>query len=95
MTNAGNAPPQGGTRRLLSDGEMTQSERDWAVAERALARGDDPEEVILRIADYRAEEKHPNYARHTVEKTRAALNSKLRVVQSQREASGHSAPVRE
>jgi hypothetical protein len=74
---------------------MTQSERDWAFAKRALARGDDPEEVIRRIADYRAEEKHPNYARHTVEKARAALNSKLRDVQSQPEASGHSAPVRE
>jgi hypothetical protein len=74
---------------------MTQSERDWAFAKRALARGDDPDEVIRRIADYRAEEKHPNYARHTVEKARAALNSKLRVVQSQPEASGDSAPVRE
>ena len=74
---------------------MTQSERDWAVAKRALPRGDDPEEVIRRIADYRAEEKHPNCARHTVEKARAALNSKLRVVQSQPEASGHSAPIRE
>jgi hypothetical protein len=60
---------------------MTQSERDWAFAKRALARGDDPEEVIRRIADYRAEEKHPNYARHTVEKAREALNSKLRDVQ--------------
>jgi hypothetical protein len=55
MTNAGNAPQSGGTQRLLSDGEMTQSERDWAFAKRALACGDDPEEVIRRIADYRAE----------------------------------------
>jgi hypothetical protein len=74
---------------------MTQSKRDWAFAKRALARGDDPEEIIRRIADYRAEEKRPNYARHTVEKARAALNSKMRDVQSQPEASGHSAPVRE
>src|SRR5260370_36512919 len=41
-----------------SDGEVTQSERDWAFAKRALARGDDPEEVIRRIADYRADDKH-------------------------------------
>ncbi len=74
---------------------LSQSEHDWAFAKRALARGDDPEVVIRCIADYRAEEKHPNYARHTVEKARAALNSKRRDVQSQPEASGHSAPVRE
>jgi hypothetical protein len=54
-------------------GELTQSERDWAFAKRALARGDAPDEVVRRIADYRAEEKHPNYARYTVEKALAAL----------------------
>ncbi len=54
-------------------GEITQSERDWAFAKRALARGDDAEEVIRRIADYRGDEKHPNYARYTVEKAQAAL----------------------
>lgn len=54
-------------------GETTQSERDWAFARRALARGDDAEEVIRRIADYRGDEKHPNYARYTVEKVQAAL----------------------
>jgi hypothetical protein len=60
-----------------SRGELSQSERDWAFAKRALARGDDPEEVIRRIADYRADEKHPNYARYTVEKAQAALNRSL------------------
>jgi predicted transcriptional regulator len=76
---------------------LSQSEHDWAYAKRALARGDDPEEIIRRIADYRADEKHnaEYYARHTVEKARAALNSTRRDVQSQPEASGHSAPVRE
>ena len=76
---------------------LSQSEHDWAYAKRALTRGDDPEEIIRRIADYRADEKHnpEYYARHTVEKARAALNSKRRDVQSQPEASGHSAPVRE
>jgi hypothetical protein len=56
--------------------EVTQSERDWAFAKRALARGDDPEDVIRRIGDYRGDEKHSNYARYTVEKAQAALLSK-------------------
>src|ERR1700741_3090689 len=34
---------------------LSQSEHDWAYAKRALARGDDPEEVIRRIGDYRSE----------------------------------------
>src|SRR5579862_8603607 len=61
-------------------GQRTQSERDWAYAMRALARGDDPEEVIERIADYRADEKHDPqyYARHTVEKARAAREHQSR-----------------
>jgi len=53
----------------------SQSERDWAYAKRALARGDDPEEVIRRIADYRADDKHDPeyYARLTVEKAQAEV----------------------
>jgi hypothetical protein len=68
-------PHQSGPR--ITRVELSQSERDWAFAKRALARGDDPEEVIRRIADYRAEEKHPNYARYTVEKAQAALHRSL------------------
>ena len=52
---------------------ITQSERDWAYAKRALARGNDPEEVIRRIADYRADEKHD---RLTVAKAQAHLQNK-------------------
>lgn len=65
-------PLLGGTRETL-----TQSERDWAYAKRALARGDDPEEVIRRIGDYRADEKYDPqyYARHTVTKAQAELMS--------------------
>jgi hypothetical protein len=61
-------------RTMPSDHE-SQSERDWAYAKRALARGDDPEVVIQRIADYRADDKSdPNYyARHTVTKAQAEL----------------------
>lgn len=64
------APRLSGARETL-----TQSERDWAYAKRALARGDDPEEIMRRIADYRVDEKHDPeyYARHTVEKAQAAL----------------------
>ena len=55
----------------------SQSEHDWAYAKRALARGDDPEVVIQRIADYRSEDKDdPNYyARHTVTKAQTELKS--------------------
>jgi hypothetical protein len=60
-------------KRLAQSSALTQSEHDWAYAKRALARGDAPAEVIRRIADYRANDKHDPeyYARHTVTK---ALN---------------------
>jgi len=65
-------------RRTLPNDHQSQSERDWAYAKRALARGDDPEVVIQRIADYRAEDKaDPNYyARHTVTKAQVELPEK-------------------
>jgi hypothetical protein len=55
-------------RKSPSSNTLSQSERDWAYAKRALARGDDSELIIQRIADYRADEKHDPmyYARHTV-----------------------------
>jgi len=61
--------------RIVSGDYKSQSEHDWAYAKRALARGDDPEVVIQRIADYRAEDKDdPNYyARRTVTKAQAQL----------------------
>jgi len=54
---------------------ISQSEHDWAFAKRALARGDDPEAVIQRIADYRSKDKADPiyYARHTVMKAQAEL----------------------
>jgi len=54
---------------------LSQSEHDWAYAKRALARGDDPEEIIQRIADFRTGDKpSPEYyARHTVSKAQADL----------------------
>jgi RepB DNA-primase from phage plasmid len=49
---------------------LSQSEHDWAYAKRALARGDDPEEVSRRVTDCRADDKHDPayYARHKVER---------------------------
>lgn len=69
--NSEQSPPRLGNSRET----LTQSERDWAYAKRALARGDDPEDIIRRIADYRADEKHDPeyYARHTVAKAQAEL----------------------
>jgi hypothetical protein len=69
-------PLHGGSHRnSLPHDHKSQSERDWAYAKRALGRGDDPEVVIERIADYRSEDKaDPHYyARHTVEKALAQL----------------------
>jgi hypothetical protein len=69
----------GGEReRKVSSKHKSQSEHDWAYAKRALARGDDPQEVIRRIADYRADDKHDPlyYARLTVQKAQAKLNAR-------------------
>ena len=62
-------------RRTARSEHKSQSEHDWAYAKRALARGDDVELVIQRIADYRSDDKdNPNYyARHTVMKAQAEL----------------------
>jgi len=66
------------TKRRMPRGHRSQSEVDWAFAKRALARGDDPQEVIRRIAAYRVDDKaDPNYyARLTVTKAQAALEQR-------------------
>src|ERR1700751_1524908 len=66
-----------GRKQSASSSTLSQSEHDWAYAKRALARGDDYEEGIRRIADYRASDKHDPayYARHTVEKALEELRS--------------------
>ena len=60
--------------------QLSQSEHDWAYARRALARGDDPEEIARRIADFRSTEKSDPiyYARHTVMKAQSSLSQRLR-----------------
>jgi len=40
---------------------LSQSEREWMYAKRALASRDDPEEVIRRIADFRSSEKSRSF----------------------------------
>jgi hypothetical protein len=65
--------------RSVSNDHKSQSEHDWAFAKRALARGDDPEIVIQRIADYRADDKADPayYARLTVHKAQKELNANV------------------
>jgi hypothetical protein len=62
--------------RTVPNDHKSQSEHDWAYAKRALARGDAPEVVIQRIADYRVEDKDDPiyYARHTVSKAKEQLD---------------------
>jgi hypothetical protein len=61
--------------RSLPRGHISQSERDWAYARRALSRGESTESVVSAIVRYREGEK-PDveyYARHTVQKAAASL----------------------
>ena len=71
--------------RHLPAGHKSQSEADWAYARRALSRGDDPQELIRRIADYRADDKHDPlyYARLTVIKAQLSLMSRATVDSAQ------------
>ena len=64
--------------RRAPDTTLSQSEHDWAYAKRALSRGDDPEQVIRRIADYRGDDKSDTgyYARRTVSKAQDDLQRK-------------------
>jgi hypothetical protein len=57
---------------------LSQSEHDWAFAKRALARCEQPEEVIRQIAQHRAADKSDpeDYARRTVTKAQAELDTK-------------------
>jgi RepB DNA-primase from phage plasmid len=66
-------PDSASAPRRMPSGHRSQSEADWAYAKRALARGDDPQQIIQRIADYRSDDKADPiyYARHTVTKAQA------------------------
>lgn len=54
---------------------ISQSERDWAYARRALSRGDNPDTIVAAIASYRRYDKHNprQYAERTVEKASQSL----------------------
>jgi hypothetical protein len=67
-----------GKRESLPRNYLSQSEHDWAFAKRALARGEQPEEVMRRIAQYRGADKSDpeDYARRTVTKAQAELSSR-------------------
>jgi hypothetical protein len=77
-------------RNRSSGTPLSQSEHDWAYAKRALARGDDPEAIIRRIADFRVDDKSSSdyYARHTVMKAQAELQ---RAVANENDASAEVA----
>lgn len=67
---------------------LSQSERDWAYARRALARGESPEVVTAAIVQYRHDEKVNviDYADRTVAKAAASLSAEV--------VSGHAEPDR-
>jgi hypothetical protein len=62
-------------RDVLTRSVLSQSEYDWAFAKRALSRGEDPEEVIRKIAEFRGSDKSnpTGYAWRTVTKAQAEL----------------------
>jgi hypothetical protein len=61
----------------LPKSALSQSERDWAFAKRALARGEPEDLVTLAIAVLRKSEKHDpySYAQRTVQKAASQLRS--------------------
>ncbi|MBV8818368.1 MAG: hypothetical protein JO022_08415 [Acidobacteriaceae bacterium] len=57
-----------------SSAGISQSERDWAYAKRALSRGDNPQDVVIAIERYRSDKPNPSYYAHrTVDRAQAAL----------------------
>lgn len=63
--------------RRPASGRVSQSERDWAYAKRALARGESPALVAAAIANYRRFDKHDPryYAELTVRNASASLEA--------------------
>jgi len=67
---------RGATRERKAHAVISQSERDWAYAKRALARGEEPEAVIQAMATFRSDKPDPQYyARHTVTKAAAGMEA--------------------
>jgi len=66
----------------VAAGRLSQSEKDWAYAKRALRRGDPVSVVIRAIEEHRRGDKsNPQYyARHTVEKAARAIMNDLPIL---------------
>lgn len=64
-------------RAISTRSVLSQSEYDWAFAKRALSRGEEPEEVIRKIAEFRDSDKSnpKSYAQRTVAKAQAELSA--------------------
>jgi hypothetical protein len=70
------ATTKAGSSKAKPSKEISQSERDWAYAKQRLAMGADPEQVVQAITEYRPDKWNPgDYARRTVEKAKAELQS--------------------
>lgn len=70
------ATTKAGSSEGNTNKEISQSERDWAYAKQRLAMGADPEQVVQAITEYRPDKWNPeSYARRTVEKAKAELQS--------------------
>lgn len=65
-----------GSDRAVRPNQLSQSERDWAYARRALARGESRDQVIAAIAKFRTGEKSDvwAYAERTVRKAAQSLD---------------------
>lgn len=71
------SPIATGTSRV-AHGTVSQSERDWAFAKRALARGDARDVVVAAIAAQRQDKHNPQYyAELTVRKAARSLTEQL------------------
>jgi len=65
--------PDDVTTHREASSHHSQSERDWAFANRALARGEDPAAIKQKIAAFRQDKHNPaDYAERTVDKAQAA-----------------------
>jgi hypothetical protein len=67
--------PGDGTPHRQAGSHHSQSERDWAFANRALDRGEDPAVIKQKIASFRHDKHNPvSYAERTVDKAQTARN---------------------
>jgi len=69
--------PTGGRPRFSGNGEVSQSERDWAYALRQLEKGTDPAVIRASIEIFRQDKPNPGYyAERTVSRAQAYFAAK-------------------